>query len=253
MKNKLLLSLFPGIDVLGLGFERNGFCVVKGPDKMLGGDNRNFHPPSGVFAGVIGGPPCQDFSKLNRSPSTYSLEMLNDYIRTVQEASPEFFLFENVACAPDFKIDGYTCQRFALDLAWFSEFSRLRYFVFGSKSGKLLNPMIGKRGDVLGGCVTGKDERSFQSMCEIQGLPSDFDLPLFTLTGKKQVIANAVPLPMAEYVAGIIKRDIYGRGTVDIQTTLTRRCACNCGRVVTGRAITASGACRMRLMRSKAA
>lgn len=36
----LLLALFPGIDLLGRGFELEGFCVVRGPDKLWGGDNR---------------------------------------------------------------------------------------------------------------------------------------------------------------------------------------------------------------------
>jgi hypothetical protein len=30
--NGLVLSLFPGIDLLGHGFELEGFCVVRGPD-----------------------------------------------------------------------------------------------------------------------------------------------------------------------------------------------------------------------------
>lgn len=253
MKIKPILSIFPGIDVLGQGFENNDFCVVRGPDKMLGGDNRNFHPPKNCFSGLIGGSPCQDFSKLNRNPKTNSISLLNDYIRTVLAADVDWFLFENVACAPNFEIDGYICQRFPLDLAWFSEFSRLRYFVFGSKSGKQLNPMIGKKGMVRGGAVVGGDDRPFASMCEIQGLPHGFDLPFFSLQGKKQVVANAVPLPMAEYIAGLIKSDIYGGRARDIQLSLLKRCACGCGAVVTGRAKTASGACRMRLMRSKAA
>ena len=37
MKFELVLSLFPGIDLLGRGFEAEGFCVVRGPDLLHAG------------------------------------------------------------------------------------------------------------------------------------------------------------------------------------------------------------------------
>ena len=52
----LVLSLFPGIGLLDMAFEEEGFCVVRGPDLLWGGDIRRFHPPAGRFEGVIGGP-----------------------------------------------------------------------------------------------------------------------------------------------------------------------------------------------------
>ncbi len=64
LNNILILSLFPGIDLLGRAFEETGFCVVRGPDLITGGDIRSFHPPAKQFAGVIGGPPCQDLFSL---------------------------------------------------------------------------------------------------------------------------------------------------------------------------------------------
>ena len=60
----LVLSLFPGIGLLDMAFEEEGFCVVRGPDLLWGGDNKSFHPPTGRFDGVIGGPPCKGESKL---------------------------------------------------------------------------------------------------------------------------------------------------------------------------------------------
>lgn len=61
------LSVFSGIDLLGMGFEAEGFCVVSAGDLAFGRDVRKFRPPPGVFTGVIGGPPCQDFSAARRS------------------------------------------------------------------------------------------------------------------------------------------------------------------------------------------
>jgi len=250
---ELVLSVFPGIDLFGQAFEEAGFCVVRGPDLITGGDVRDFHPPAGKFSGVIGGPPCQDFSGLNRTPDSYGHDMLKEYCRVVTEAGPDWFLFENVDRVPEFEITGYTQQRFSLDLAWFSDFSRLRVFVFGARSGQLLNPVKGTKGETSGGCVTGKDDRSFPACCEIQGLPPDFNIPFFTLEGKKQAVANAVPLPLSRYVAGLIVETIYGQDAIssDPAQALNRRCKCGCGRIVIGRASYHSAACRKRAQRSR--
>lgn len=253
MKNHLILSVFPGIDLLGMGFEHQGFCVVRGPDLITGGDIRNFHPPKGAFKGLIGGSPCQDYSQLNNNPGTYSDEMLEEYQRVVSAAQPDWFLFENVAQAPSFEIEGYTQQRFALDLCWFTEFSRLRHFIFGSRSGVLLNPISGTRGKVTGTAVTGSDKRSFRACCDIQGLPSDFDLPSFTLEGKKQAVGNGVPLALSRYVASLIVETVYGDTPKSIRIDPDRRCLCGCGRTVVGRALYESQACRKRASRARKA
>ena len=57
----LVLSVFPGLGLFDYAFEQEGFCVVRGPDLLWGGDIRSFHPPP-AFAGVIGGPLCQSVS-----------------------------------------------------------------------------------------------------------------------------------------------------------------------------------------------
>lgn len=251
LHNVVILSLFPGIDLLGHAFEQTGFCVVRGPDIITGGDIRNFSPPANRFDGVIGGPPCQDYSKLNRSPGQYGNEMLKHYRRVVTESKPAWFLYENVVTAPTFSVPEYRQQRFALDLAWFTHFSRRRDFVFGSQSGQLLNPMNGTRQDIQGTCVTGNDERSFQACCDIQGLPRDFDLPFFTLEGKKQAVANAVPMALSLYVAALIAQTIYATDTSIPTAQPERRCKCRCGRVVVGRACYASPACRKRMQRAR--
>ncbi len=250
-----LLSLFPGIDLFGRAFEERGLCVVRGPDLITGGDIRRFHPPRHIFDGAIAGSPCQDWSPLNRNPGPYSDEMLQEFIRCISQAQPRWFLFENVARAPKFEIPHYTLQRFELDLCWFTEFGRLRHFVFGSLAGQFqLDPIKGKPGPIIrGGAVVGNDPRSFRECCDIQGLPRDFDLPDFTLTAKKQAVANGVPLALGRYLADLILSEVYGqkpkRRPGDHQERT--RCSCNCGRIVYGHHKYASAACRKRAQRAR--
>lgn len=254
----LVLSLFPGIDLLGRAFEEVGFCVVKGPDLITGGDIRNFTPPPGRFEGVIGGPPCQDFSSLNRNQGDYGHEMLDEFVRVIEAADPRWYLFENVVRAPRFSVSCMNAeQRFQLDLAWFSEHSRRRDFQFGSKSGLLLNPMYSDRGEDLGPMVSGQDERPFRMLCGIHGLPDDFDLDWLTVQAKKQAIANSVPMQLGTYVAELIQATIYGKHVSERARQSTairgngRRCKCGCGRVCFGRQLYALAACRKRAQRAR--
>ena len=53
----LVLSIFPGIGLLDRAFEEEGFCVVRGPDQLWGGNIKEWSPPPGRFDGIIGGPP----------------------------------------------------------------------------------------------------------------------------------------------------------------------------------------------------
>jgi site-specific DNA-cytosine methylase len=97
----LVLSLFPGIGLLDMAFEEEGFCVVRGPDVLWGGDIRAFHPPAGVFHGVIGGPPCQSFSSLANLVRAKGHEprfgnLFPEFARCVVECLPDWFLCENV-------------------------------------------------------------------------------------------------------------------------------------------------------------
>jgi len=101
----LVLSLFPGIGMLDRAFEEEGFCVVRGPDLLWGGDVRNFHPPAGKFDGVIGGPPCQRHSLLNRMNvkrgKGNAPDLIPEFVRCIEEARPAWFMMENVPLAPD--------------------------------------------------------------------------------------------------------------------------------------------------------
>lgn len=256
-KDRLLLSLFPGVDLFSIPFEERGFSVVRGPDLIFGKDIRDFNIPSGCFSGVFGGSPCQEFSALNRNdPTGLGIEMIGEFKRVVDQGQPDWWLLENVPRVPDLKIEGYTWQRFALDLAWFTDSSRLRHFQFGSKKGLLLDPPIGKRGCINSTAALASDDRSFSELKALQGLPESYDLPSFNVEGKKRAVGNGVPLPLGRVLAEIIDRDIYGvtdQAVLSVtspgQNNVT--CKCGCGRKVYGRALYAGAACRKRASRRR--
>lgn len=247
----LILSCFPGADGLGIGFENNGFCVVRGPDKILEQDIRDFSVPSGRFGGVIGGPPCVDYSGLNRNPGTYSDEMGDEFRRVILESQCNWWLHENVVGSPLFEVPGYTSQRFDLDLNWFKDASRARLFTFGNRQGITLNPMQGTTQATEHGCVIAGDDRPFDVCRDIQGWPESAKFPLFTPAGKVRLMGNAVPRPMANYLGELIAHHVYGRPQPkNGGGVVQKHCACGCGRAVYGRKSTASDACRVRKWRA---
>jgi DNA (cytosine-5)-methyltransferase 1 len=258
--HRLILSIFPGIGLLDRAFEDQGFCVVRGPDLLWGGDIRQFHPPANVFWGVIGGPPCQDFSRLRRDePTGYGLEMLDEFIRVVTEASPEWWLMENVDRVPTvtkLREANYVTQRFDINQAWYCDVSRLRHIQFGSKSGRLLNVTrrLRHRG-ITDGAALANDKRPFSELCRIQGLPDDFDLPPFLATEKKKAIGNGVPLVMGLELAKAVMQ-AYQK-PVELQcdfagnVTPVGVCKCGCGRQVTGKAKYYDYSCRKRAQRNR--
>lgn len=247
----LVLSLFPGIDLLGQGFEREGFCVVRGPDLILGQDIRTFQPPPGRFDGIVAGSPCQDFSKLRRSPSSgYGLAMLHEFTRCVSAAAPDWFLLENVPTVPDIQIAGYSVQRFDLRASECGlPQSRLRHFQFGSRHGYVLVLDRPERTAVtVPACVASEgsqqDRRGWSVFCEQMGLPPGFELPAFTLSQRYRAVGNGVPIPMAAFLARAIRDSMVPANAV-------RLCACGCGRRLHGKQRAALPACRKRLERRR--
>lgn len=144
---KVILSLFPGIGLLDRAFEEvfDGVaCIVRGPDLLWGGDIRRFHVPPGIFSGIIGGPPCQCFSKLAPLIRVQGYEprfgnLIPDYERVVSEAQPVWFLMENVPGAPVPVVGGYGVHDLLLDNRWVGgEQMRKRRFSFGTRDGRAL-------------------------------------------------------------------------------------------------------------------
>jgi len=224
VSSNLVLSIFPGIDILGMGFEQEGYCVVRGPDVLWGGDIRAFHPPSGVFAGVIGGPPCQEFSALRHfqpAAGKKTKGLITQFARVVGEATPAWFLMENVLEAPMPLVVGYQVQDLILDNRWLGgEQKRKRRISFGSVDGVGLCPEVAVfehhsscqavtagHGQKVANARHPSDHLSIQRMCELQGLPETFtdEMP-FTAYGKRRVIGNGVPFLMACVVAKAVRQ-----------------------------------------------
>jgi len=119
-----------------MAFEEEGFCVVRGPDLLWGGDVKRFHPPAGKFDGVIGGPPCQAFSRLvnivKAKGQTPKPDSIPEFVRVVREAHPTWFLMENVPDAPIPRPLGWdVVARLLSHAAVGGDTSRERRFTFG--------------------------------------------------------------------------------------------------------------------------
>ena len=232
----LVLSLFPGIGLLDRAFELEGFCVVRGPDLIWGGDVRSFHPPTGVFDGVIGGPPCQAFSRANGAgragKQRLAENLIPEFVRVVKEAEPWWWLMENVPDAPLPTGTGYITGERIVNNRWFgAEQNRERRFTFGGHKSQWLS--VGRWVTALeaqfvifenidhSNCFTAnntswdrakKRSRSDHSRAELarglrlQGLPEDYlDHCPFTVQGAIHAVGNGVPLDMGRAVARAVK------------------------------------------------
>jgi DNA (cytosine-5)-methyltransferase 1 len=146
MNIQLVLSLFPGIGLLDQAFEEQGFCVVRGPDLLWGGDIKKFHPPSGKFDGVIGGPPCKPFSQLAHivraryGEGAVAENLIPEFERCITETKPSWFLMENTPRAPLPKVDGYAvCATILNNRSFGSPQNRVRRFSFGVREDTPIN------------------------------------------------------------------------------------------------------------------
>ena len=245
--NGLVLSVFPGIDLLGRAFEEEGYCVVRGPDVIWGGDVRTFHPPAGMFEGVIGGPPCGAFSRLRHIVKQNGYKprfgnLIPEFERVVAEAQPRWFLMENVAEAPLPSVPHYSVYSVAFkDVHVGGLTDRLRVFSFGTSDGShwrltvdfvALHPQpehsalasgagrpvpvaIGGSGKVKRSersALKNYDYKTNASLCDHlrkQGLPEDFlaDSP-FTVAGKVSAVGNGVPMAMGRAIAKAVRRAV---------------------------------------------
>jgi len=213
----LIISIFPGIDILGRAFEDEGYCVVRGPDLLWGGDIHKFHPPPGVFEGVIGGPPCTGESNwANTNSKNKGYTLWPEAIRVIDEVKPKWWILEAVkrheapycVCLyPRWLGEKQSRKRYFhsnLNLTPFIEVSLFEHPVkepcfVGTEYSKGLRLYVGKKGKYT-------PSRPWKVLCELQGLTPDFDLPPFTKEWKGRVLGNAVPLPMGRAIAAAVKK-----------------------------------------------
>lgn len=230
----LVLSLFPGIGMLDIAFEEAGFCVVRGPDLVWGGDIHRFDPPAGKFDGIIGGPPCQfasEMSRLNTSMGkSLAVNEIPEFERCVAAARPRWLVMENVVDAPLPDVEGYPVTDFVLRDHWCGGFTmRKRRFSFASRGGALRfrvqtaalqtpNPAVAitscaRKGHILKvvsgkqrKCSTGGPRMAIADMARLQGLPPSFfgDKSPFTAQAQRKMLGNGVPLAMGRTVAAAV-------------------------------------------------
>lgn len=231
--NGLVLSLFPGIGLLDMAFEEAGFCVVRGPDVLWGGDIRRFHPPADRFDGVIGGPPCQSFSRFRHLVKANGFtpkhgNLIPEYERCVAAAVPDWFVMENVKDAPAPIVAGYETHSFLLNNRQLgAEQNRVRRWTFGTRGRRsVLNVETvvfehatyehavtgGPRSHPVrcnGGGVPKRghsdSKRAIVDMKRLQGLPESFDIPPFRVDAMCEAIGNGVPLPMGRAIANAVR------------------------------------------------
>ncbi|AOO64558.1 DNA cytosine methyltransferase [Sulfurospirillum halorespirans] len=253
---QLVLSLCSGIGLLDRAFKEAGFCVVSAGDIILGKhyDIRDFTGIKGKIDGIIGGPPCPDFSPLKRDrpvlEESYGFEMLMEYKRIVLECDPSWFLLENVAGVPNVKIDGYSHQRLDINQSWYENVTRLRHIQFGHKENKYLQierKNVTDRSQKLESCALANDSRSFRELCRLQGLEDDFDLKSFNVQGKKRAVGNGVPLCIGRALA----KAVTDLEEISVTQQDNKICDCGCGRFVTGRASYYDFSCRKRAQRNR--
>ena len=192
---------------------------------------------------MIGGPPCQRFSRLRHrilqryGPAALAADLIPEFARVVGEAQPAWFLMENVPAAPIPQVPGYTVTNLLLNNRGVGGIQhRERRFSFGVPglvavallpyldlavleapefargvlaSGNRTGPTIrldrqGRPRRKIGG--DGASRQTVAAAVRLQGLPATFfqDSPL-TVAGQQKMLGNGVPLPLGRAVAQAVR------------------------------------------------
>lgn len=240
----LVLSLFPGLDLFGMAFEREGFCVVRGPDIISGQDVSTWSAIPNRFDVVIGGPPCKMFSSAHKGNIPKQGNMIPEFERLVDEAQPGVFVMENVREAPLPHVDGYAIRHYILKSHEYgANQTRIRRFSFGyPNQGELTSfpfipesplPLRKREPDPFptvmacehkypGGRVAGRKigrRLTLAEVCELQGVPELAEAYCFLPQGKSkrkiyrkefeyELIGNGVEMRVGRVVARTVRRGL---------------------------------------------
>ena len=231
--SELVLSLFPGGGLLDHAFEREGFCVVRGPDPIWGGDIRTFHPPAGRFDGIIGGPPCPSHSRLRHTIEVNAYrpadDLIAEFARVVTATECGWFLCENAPASPVPDVPGFHVTTQLVSNRLLGEVqNRIRRISFGNRARpvELQIPQDGPEPEHFEHVVTsdarpvpvaiggsgkrkpGADlpKRSLGDSLQLQGFPEDWlaHQP-WTMQAKRKIVGNGVALPMGRALARAIR------------------------------------------------
>ena len=240
----LVLSLFPGIDIFGMAFEREGFCVVRGPDIIYGQDVATWSAIPNRFDVVIGGPPCKMFSSVGRWKNPSQENLIPEFERIVAEAQPRVFVMENVREAPLPHVDGYAIQWYVLNSHDYgANQNRIRRFTFGYPNINRLQPfpfvpeepipstdrerdpfptVLASEGKFPTDCAGRRKlgrRLTLAEVCELQGVPELAEAYCFLPRGKSkrkiyrkefeyELIGNGVEMRVGRVVARTVKRGL---------------------------------------------
>lgn len=161
-------------------------------------------------------------------------DLIPEFERVITEAQPDWWCHENVIGAPIPNVPGYLVNPAVLNNRWLGHIqSRVHRFSFGTRNGRRLDfetvaleaPVFERRvlakHDALPRRRRNKDgtltlrkaadlrPRSIAEGCILQGLPKDFFAHSpFTVAMQRQMLGNAVPLPMGLALARAIRAAI---------------------------------------------
>jgi DNA (cytosine-5)-methyltransferase 1 len=230
----LVLSIFPGRDIIGKAFKQEGFCVVTAGDKIIGNLIGNFHAIPNVFKGVIGCPPCKIHSMAIWGNKATEPDLTPEFERIIREAQPDWFIFENVPRTTKPKIEKYINTEIVVNaLDYGAKQSRKRLIIFGSKTPKNFQIQKVPKGDVCKDyfpCVTATEHKYYghpadnrrsgrkvkrqltlQEVISLMGLNPETEQHIITskfLTkeGKYQIYGNGLEFHQALAIAKAVRK-----------------------------------------------
>jgi DNA (cytosine-5)-methyltransferase 1 len=203
-----------------MAFEQEGFCIVRGPDILLGGDIRNWSIPANRFDGIIGGPPCKIISEAVRGQVATTDNLIPEFTRIVKQGNPKWWLMENVLGAPHPELfplhhrvldaHDFGCNQIRVRCFW----SNLDFRpVKAQERPKYPWPTVLATEHKYGGGT--QDRRragrrvgrrmTLEEVNEAMGLPVDFITPALSVPMQYEVRGNGVPLQLGRAIAKAIK------------------------------------------------